>query len=99
MRAKLLAAAAFAACALVSTVSAPLSAKTEADHLSYLDPALFAPALNVPAPPPRGSAEEARELDALHRLIAGATPSVSPAPGPMGTMRRRRCSTMLSASI
>lgn len=74
MRAKLLAAAAFAACALVSTVSAPLSAKTEADHLSYLDPALFAPALNVPAPPPRGSAEEARELDALHRLIAGATP-------------------------
>ncbi|WP_068079967.1 phosphatase PAP2 family protein [Novosphingobium rosa] len=73
MRARLLAAAAFAACCLAPCGS-PLSAKTEADHLTYLDPALFAPGLNVPAPPPRGSAEEKRELDALHRLIAGATP-------------------------
>lgn len=73
MRAKLLAAAAFAACALAPCGS-PLLAKAGANHLTYLDPALFAPALNVPAPPPRGSAEEARELDALHRLIAGATP-------------------------
>lgn len=59
---------------LALTLAAPLSAKQEADHLTYLDPALFAPALNVAAPPPRGSAEEARELDALHRLIAGASP-------------------------
>ena len=58
---------------LALAFSTPLAAK-EAGHLAYLDPALFAPQWSVPAPPARGSAEEAREIDALHRLIAGATP-------------------------
>lgn len=58
---------------LALVLSTPLAAR-EAGHLTYLDPALFAPQLNLPAPPARGSAEEAREIDALHRLIAGATP-------------------------
>jgi acid phosphatase (class A) len=63
-----------AAPVLALLISAPLAAKPATDHPTYLDPALFAPQLNIPAPPARGSAEEAREIDALHRLIAGATP-------------------------
>lgn len=39
----------------------------------YLDPALFNPAQTLPAPPAHGSAEEAAEIDALHRLIASAS--------------------------
>jgi acid phosphatase (class A) len=82
MHATLLAKAAFAArrpapYVLLATallgLATPLAAR-EAKHPAYLDAALFTPALSVPAPPPRGSAEEAREIDALHRLIAGATP-------------------------
>ena len=70
---KRLLAASLLCLALAAPMATPLAAK-EAGHLAYLDPALFAPQLSVPAPPPRGSAEEAREIDALHRLIAGATP-------------------------
>lgn len=58
---------------LLITLASPLCAK-DRPHAAYLDPALFAPQLSLPAPPARGSAEEAREIDALHRLIAGATP-------------------------
>jgi acid phosphatase (class A) len=72
MRARFLAAAAFAACAL-ATITTPACAKDAPPHPAYLDPALFDVALDVPAPPARGSAEEARELDALRRLIAGAS--------------------------
>lgn len=57
---------------LALVLAGPLAAK-EPRHLTFLDPALITPAMNVAAPPPRGSAEEAREIDALHRLIAGVS--------------------------
>ena len=57
---------------LALACSTPATAK-DAKHPVYLSETLFDPTLNVAAPPPPGSAEEARELDALHRLIAGAS--------------------------
>lgn len=58
---------------LLIALAAPLAAK-DVPHTAYLDPTLFAPGLSLPPPPARGSAEEAREIDTLHRLIASATP-------------------------
>jgi hypothetical protein len=40
--------------------------------MQYLDPALFQPALLLPAPAAKDSNANARELEALHRLIANA---------------------------
>lgn len=74
MRARLLATAAFAALCLAPIGHHSVAlAKAEAAAPSYLDPALFNPAQTLPPPPAHGSAEEAREVDALHRLIAGAS--------------------------
>jgi hypothetical protein len=46
----------------------------EARHLQYLDARHFVPSQILPAPAARGSAEEAFELETLHRLLAKASP-------------------------
>jgi len=49
--------------------------KPAGKHLEYVEATLFDPSRLLPAPPAKGSPEEARELKALHDLLANATPA------------------------
>ncbi len=53
-------------------INAPAQAAPKVMH--YLDPALFQPTLILPAPAAQDSAQNAQELQTLHRLIASASP-------------------------
>jgi acid phosphatase (class A) len=55
-------------------VVAPAAQKPAHKTLAYLDPALFEPALLLPAPADKDSRANALELDTLHRMIASASP-------------------------
>jgi acid phosphatase (class A) len=61
------------ACLVLPVLAQPACA-AEARHLQYLDARHFVPSQILPAPAARGSAEEAFELETLHRLLAKASP-------------------------
>lgn len=57
-----------------TSMVAPMPPKPAYKTLAYLDPALFEPALLLPAPADKDSRANALELDTLHRMIASASP-------------------------
>jgi acid phosphatase (class A) len=59
---------------LASAVAQTKPAAAPKKQFELIDPATVQPDQMLPAPPAKGSAEEARELGQLHQLIAATTP-------------------------